>query len=85
MDRKIMPTMVQADIQPYKAIAIDKETGKIPVINSRKDHREFLHKNGYIELGDDFTPPKGRDEGHADAPMVSVDELKKRGFVEESF
>lgn len=83
MERRIMPTMVQADIQPYRSIAIDKETGRPAEIHSRKQHKEFLRRNDYIEIGNDFQKPK-RDEGPADAPMVNVEQMKKMGFVEES-
>lgn len=84
MERRIMPTMVAPDIQPYRAIAVDKETGRMPVINSRKQHREFLARNGYVELGNEAPTARRRDDGPADAPMVSIEEMKNRGFVEES-
>lgn len=51
MERVITPTMVQADIEGYRAIAIDRETGKRPYISSRKQHREFLLRNDYVEVG----------------------------------
>lgn len=85
MDRRIMPTMVQADIQPYRAVCIDKETGRYPEIHSRKQHREFLKRNDYVEVGNDFGKPSNRlNDGPADAPMLSVEEMKKQGFVEEA-
>jgi hypothetical protein len=85
MDRRIMPTMVQADIQPYMSVAIDKESGKRVGIQSRKQHREFLRRNDYVEVGNDFgTPSRRLDDGPADAPMVSVEQMKKMGFVEEA-
>lgn len=85
MERRIMPSMVQADIQPYRAVCIDKETGKYPAIQSRKQHREFLARNDYVEVGNDFgTPSKRLDDGPADAPMLSVEEMKRQGFVEEA-
>lgn len=83
MERVIMPSMVQADIQPYRAIAVDKETGKVPVIQSRRQHREFLRRNDYVEVGNDFGKPQKLDDGPADAPMMSVEQMKKMGFVEE--
>lgn len=85
MERRIMPAMVQADIQPYRSVAIDKETGRPAEIHSRKQHREFLRRNDYVEIGNDFGKPPKRDDGPADAPMVSVDEMKKMGFFEEAF
>ena len=45
------PSMVFGDIEPYQAVAADKETGKCPVITGRKQHREFLRRNGYEEVG----------------------------------
>lgn len=83
---RIMPTSVQADIKPYRSVVVDKATGKFVNIESRAQHREFLRRNDYVEIGNDFTPPK-REESHIsdDAPMLSVEEMKKQGFVEESF
>lgn len=83
MQRRIMPTMVQADIQAYRSVAIDKETGRPAEIHSRRQHREFLRRNDYVEVGNDFVTPK-RDDGPADAPMVSVEKMKKMGFLEEA-
>ena len=78
MVRKIMPASVVCDINPYKSVAIDKETGKRPVIQSRKQHREFLYKNDYVEVGND--PIKGTPEPHGDAHMLSKQEMKKAGL-----
>lgn len=60
MVRKISAPYVQPDIQPYRAVAVDKKTGKMPVINSRREHREYLKRNGYVEIGNDIPkePPK---------------------------
>lgn len=52
------------DIAPYKAMAGDR-AGQM--ITSRKDHREFLKRNRFTEVGNepirpiknDFTPRKG--------------------------
>lgn len=46
------------DIDPYQAVAEDKATGKAPHIGSRREHREFLKRNGYHERGNDPTRPK---------------------------
>jgi hypothetical protein len=40
------------DIDPYKAVAVDVATGKRPIIGSRRDHKNFLKRNGYHE----YTP-----------------------------
>lgn len=85
MQRIIMPAMVQADIQPYRPIAVDKETGKVPIINSRKQHREFLRRNDYVEVGSDPIKERKQESTEPDAPMLSVEEMKRNGFVEEAF
>lgn len=50
-EKQISAHMVNADIQPYKAVAVDKHNGRCPVINSRKQHKAFLKRNGYEEIG----------------------------------
>jgi putative FmdB family regulatory protein len=69
MQLEITATMVQADIEPYIAVGGDV-AGK--PIRSRKEHREFLKRNHFVELGNepiraiknDFRPKRGeiRDE-----------------------
>ena len=53
MARKIVAPYVAPDIGPYQAVAVDVATGKPPVINSRSAHREFLKRNGYVEVGNE--------------------------------
>jgi hypothetical protein len=61
MARQITAAAVIADIPAYQAVAVDKATGKIPVIDGRKQHREFLKRNGYVEVGNDKLPEKPRE------------------------
>lgn len=43
-----------SDIQPYRAVASDIACdGKRPVIGGRRQHREFLQRNGYVEVGNE--------------------------------
>lgn len=43
-----------SDIEPYRAIASDVAcNGLRPVIGGRRQHREFLNRNGYTEVGND--------------------------------
>jgi len=51
MEQRIMPTAISPDIQPYRSVVIDKETGKFVNIESRRQHREFLARNDYVEVG----------------------------------
>lgn len=85
MQRIIMPTMVQADIQPYMSVAVDQETGKRVGIQSRRQHREFLRRNDYIEVGSDPIRKTKQESSEPDAPMLSVEEIKRLGLVEEAY
>jgi len=44
---------VMPDIQPYQAMAVDVATGVAPVIKSRSEHREYLKRNGLLEIGNE--------------------------------
>ena len=46
------------DIDPYRTVAADKETGKRANVGSRSEHREFLKRNGYIEVGNELNNAK---------------------------
>lgn len=50
--------MVISDLEPYRPAAAEKHTGKRPVIGGRRQHREFLSRNGYVELGNDMPTPR---------------------------
>lgn len=50
--------MVVSDIKEYRASAVDKATGKRPIIGGRRQHREFLQANGYREVGNDYVAPR---------------------------
>ncbi|MBJ9695749.1 zinc ribbon domain-containing protein [Burkholderia cenocepacia] len=53
MSRIVEAPYVAPDIGPYQAVAVDVATGRPPVINSRSAHREFLKRNGYVEVGNE--------------------------------
>lgn len=79
MTRRIMPTSVQMDINPYKSVAVDKETGKPVIVNSRKQHREFLRRNDYVEVGNE-APKFIREPQPDSAPMLTKEQMKKAGL-----
>ena len=83
MQLRIMGCNVQPDNTDYVSAAIDKETGKRVSIRSRAQHREFLVRNDYIEVGNECRPPK-REETDS-TPMLSAKEIKKSGLVEKSY
>lgn len=47
---------IAPDIEPYVTAAADKQTGKRVRIGSRSEHRDFLKRNNYIEVGNEATP-----------------------------
>lgn len=49
------------DIEPYRAVATDIATGRPPEIMGRAQHREFLKRNNYNEVGNEMPKPR-RDE-----------------------
>jgi hypothetical protein len=63
MTRKIVAPMVIADAAPYQAIAVDAKTGTTPIIDGRAQHREYLKRNGYVEVGNDIPKPSGELKG----------------------
>lgn len=61
------PTII-SDIEPYRAVASDVACdGLRPVIGGRRQHREFLSRNGYVEVGNEYQQPRGESasEGRA--------------------
>jgi hypothetical protein len=60
------------DISPYRAVAIDKDTGNVPVITSRSAHRDFLRRNGYEEIGNEVPRPAGKPGDKLDSPIDDV-------------
>ena len=42
---------IMPDLKDYQSVAWDKERGGQVVISGRKQHREFLRRNGYEEVG----------------------------------
>ena len=42
------------DIEPYRAAGADVDAGdRRPIIGGRRQHREFLSRNGYVEIGNE--------------------------------
>lgn len=67
----ISPPHIMPDLPPYQAVAADKETGKAPLIGGRRQHKEFLKRNGYEELGSDPAPVQKVDRSDAIAKDVA--------------
>lgn len=65
--------MVMPDIQPYRAVAGDM-AGK--PITSRREHREYLKRNGLVEVGNEQPKPR------KPVPLPPVHEDIKRAIAE---
>lgn len=54
MTRVIVAPRIVSDIEPYQAMGTDIATGKKPMISSRSQHRDYLKRNGFVELGNEM-------------------------------
>ena len=62
------------DIEPYKAVAGDIAlNGKRPAIMGRRQHREFLKRNKYVEVGNEPIRQKPVNYG----PEITGREIKQ--------
>jgi hypothetical protein len=71
------PTVI-SDIDPYRAMGADIACGgKRPMIGSRVDHRDYLRRNGYVEVGNEvpMTPLHGPSE--REIQRDRVDDIKR--------
>ena len=67
-------TQIIRDIDPYQAVGADVALGgKIPKIGGRRQHREYLKRNGYIEVGNEVMRPQKPDYG----PEVTEREVRQ--------
>lgn len=67
-------TQIIRDIDPYQAVGGDvANAGKPPKIGGRRQHREYLKRNGYIEVGNEVMRPQKRDYG----PEVTEREVRQ--------
>jgi hypothetical protein len=86
MARMMVVPYVMGEIEAFRTVNWDQETKRPVVINSRAQRREFMKRNDLIEVGNEPIRKSKNDWNDApDAPMVSVEELKRRGFVEENY
>jgi hypothetical protein len=47
-----------SDLAPYRSAAIDIATGRRALIGGRAQHREFLRRNNYVEVGNELMAPR---------------------------
>ena len=61
MQRSTSGPQVIRDMDPYMSVAADKATGEQVAVGGRAQHREFLRRNNYVEVGNDsslYSQPK---------------------------
>jgi hypothetical protein len=54
------------DIEPYRSVALDRASGRRAVIGGRAQHRDFLRRNDYIEVGNAYMTPRREELSRAD-------------------
>ena len=77
-DDKPKGPMVISDIQPYRAAGSDIACGgKRPIISGRRQHREFLARNGYVEVGNESAPTRSDAPSSREAQRDRVEAVKR--------
>ena len=66
MQQILTPTFVKV-FSPYTTVAWDKEAGKTMRIRSQEEHRAFLQRNGFEEVGTEksHAPPSAEEAAHS--------------------
>jgi len=49
---------IMRDIEAYRSVAVDVATGARALIGGRAQHRAFLRRNNYIEVGNADVAPR---------------------------
>lgn len=71
------PSIIR-DLEPYRAAGADVACGgKRPMISGRRQHREFLARNGYVEVGNDNPTRPTDGPSHREAQRQRVDDIKR--------
>lgn len=67
------------DLEPYRTAGADVAHGnKRIMIGGRRQHREFLKRNGYYEVGNEYITPKGPSASELRAEQSArVDDIKR--------
>lgn len=77
-EKRGKPRGIISDIEPYRAAASDVACdGKRPVIGGRRQHREFLRRNGYVEVGNEQRPTRSDAPSSREAQCDRVESIKR--------
>lgn len=70
--------MIISDIEPYRAVASDVACdNKRPIISGRRQHREFLRRNGYVEVGNEANPTRSDMPSEREMQRDRVEDIKR--------
>lgn len=76
-DKPKAPTVI-SDLAPYRAAGSDVACGgRRPMIDGRRQHREFLSRNGYVEVGNERAPGRGDAPTPREAQRSRVEDIKR--------
>jgi len=76
-DKPPAPTII-GDLPPYRAAGSDIACdGKRPMIDGRREHREFLARNGYVEVGNERAPTLSDSPSSREAQHQRVEDIKR--------
>lgn len=77
-EKRNKPRGIISDIEPYRAMGADIACGgKRPVINGRRQHREYLSRNGYTEVGNDRSPSRSDMPSAREQQASRVHDIKR--------
>lgn len=67
------------DIEPYMPVAADTD-GKIHAVMGRRQHREFLRRNNYVEVGNEYKAPSRPTLEHTSKADIknAIDQVRRR-------
>lgn len=69
---------IMRDLEPYRAAASDIACGgKRPMISGRRQHREFLSRNGYTEVGNEYVPKPSDAPSTRELQRDRIDDIKR--------
>jgi hypothetical protein len=77
-EKRVKQKGVISDIQPYRAAASDIAcNGKRPMISGRRQHREFMQRNGYVEVGNESGYRKPDATSTRESQCERVNDIKR--------
>lgn len=77
-EKRQRPRGIISDLEPYRAVASDIACGgKRPIISGRRQHREFLRRNQYVEVGTERGPSPSDAPSPRQAQTDRVNDIRR--------